>query len=81
MLICMVLLFVFMDFTSVLDEIKPTKKEERELADAVRDVLRKIKIPQAKPILGGSGGKQTWLRHTHDIDIYVTFSWKRYAHH
>jgi tRNA nucleotidyltransferase (CCA-adding enzyme) len=69
-----------MDFTPILEEIKPTKKEEKELATAVQHVLRKIKVAGARPILGGSGAKQTWLRHTHDIDIYVTFPSKTYAH-
>lgn len=40
---------------------------------AVKEVIKKIAIPHAKAVLGGSGAKGTWLKRTHDIDIYVIF--------
>ena len=67
-----------MDFTSVLKEIKPTQKEERELSSLVKQVTKNIVVKDAIPILGGSGAKGTWLRNTHDIDIYVKFKYASY---
>src|SRR3989344_5465726 len=56
----------------------PSKKEEIEIKDVVSKVLSKIKVKDAKPILGGSGAKNTWLLGTHDIDIYVKFNYSKY---
>ncbi len=63
-----------MDVHEILVTIKPTKKEEQQLKRVVQEVLAKINIPNTKPMLGGSGAKQTWLKHTHDVDIYVKFN-------
>ncbi len=68
-----------MDFKKILATCKPTREEEMHLQNVVRGVLNKIKIPGATPMLGGSGAKNTWLKGTHDIDIYVKFNVKKYA--
>lgn len=62
----------------VLKKVKPSKEEEREVKKITKEVLNKIKIKDAKPVLGGSGAKETWLKGTHDIDIYVKFNPKKY---
>jgi len=62
----------------VLKKIKPSKEEEKEVKRITKEILSKIKIKHAKPILGGSGAKETWLRGLHDIDIYVKFNPKKY---
>lgn len=61
-----------------LEKIKPSKEEEKEVKEIARQVLNKIRIKDVKPVLGGSGEKGTWLRGTHDIDIYVKFNPKKY---
>ncbi|MBI1972997.1 CCA tRNA nucleotidyltransferase [Candidatus Woesearchaeota archaeon] len=68
-----------MDFKKILATIKPTKAEEQHLHHAVQQIINKIKMPGATAILGGSGAKNTWLKGTHDIDIYVKFKVKQYA--
>ena len=65
-------------FKEVLKRIKPSKEEEKEVKKIVKDIINKINIKDAKPVLGGSGKKETWLRGTHDIDIYVKFNPKKY---
>ncbi|MBM3200270.1 CCA tRNA nucleotidyltransferase [Candidatus Woesearchaeota archaeon] len=62
----------------VLAKIKPSEKEEQEVKRIANKILGRIKIKDAKPVLGGSGEKGTWLRGTHDIDVYVKFSPKKY---
>ncbi len=62
-----------MDFAPILRDIKPTKKEEQQLNKTVQQIVSKIKVKDAVPMLGGSGAKKTWLKNTHDIDIYVKF--------
>lgn len=62
----------------VLKEIKPDRKQEKQVRDITKEVLSKIKIRDAKAILGGSGAKGTWLRNAYDIDIYVKFNYKKY---
>ena len=69
-----------MDFKKILATCKPTPQEERHLQQVVKEVINKIKISGAKPMLGGSGAKNTWLKGTHDIDIYVKFNVKQYSH-
>ena len=56
----------------------PSKKEEEQLSALVHNLLRKIRVPHAQVILGGSGAKGTWLAGTHDIDIYVKFDYATY---
>ena len=64
----------------VLSEVKPSKEEEKIIADKINRVLSKIQkaIPEAKVILGGSGEKGTWLKDAHDVDIFVKFPLDKY---
>ena len=62
-----------------LKGIKPTKVEERQLLKIANLIIKKIKIKNAKPVLGGSLAKGTWLKNSHDIDIYVKFRKQFYA--
>jgi len=62
----------------VLKKIKPSKEEEKEVKRIARGILKKIKIKDAKTVMGGSGAKGTWLKNLHDIDIYVKFNPKKY---
>ncbi|MFH1331796.1 MAG: CCA tRNA nucleotidyltransferase [archaeon] len=61
----------------VLGRIKPTSEEELFVKRISDEVMKKIKVRDAKVILGGSGAKGTWMKGTHDVDIYVKFDLKR----
>ena len=65
---------------SVLKEIKPNGKEEKEVQDNIRSILEKINksLKGAKAILGGSGVKGTWLKKANDADIFVKFNYRKY---
>ena len=65
-------------FKTILKEIKPTKDEEARVEEATNKVLERINVPNAQAVLGGSGAKGTWLKGTHDIDIYVKFDYALY---
>jgi len=56
-------------------EVKPSKKEEEKVKDISDEFLKKIKIRNAKVIVGGSGAKGTWLPGTNEIDIFVKFNY------
>ncbi len=64
----------------VLEKIKPSKKEEREVKEKVDEFLKKINpnLKDAEALLGGSGAKGTWLSGAHDVDIYVSFDYEKY---
>ncbi len=62
----------------VLEKIKPNKEDEKVLKDLAKGIMENINIKGARPILGGSGAKGTWMKGTHDIDIYVKFNKMRY---
>ncbi|MBD3164510.1 CCA tRNA nucleotidyltransferase [Candidatus Woesearchaeota archaeon] len=64
----------------VLREIKPSKKEEREISSRIGKFLKRVQkaVPEAKAILGGSGRKGTWLKQAHDADIFVKFPYNKY---
>jgi len=62
----------------VLSEIKPIEKEESMVEDTTNRVLERINVPSAVAVLGGSGAKGTWLKGTHDIDVYVKFDYGLY---
>lgn len=62
----------------ILKQIKPSKKEERDLKKQIKEVLSKIKIKDAKVIVGGSFAKNTWLKGDYDVDIFVKFNYKKY---
>ncbi len=67
-------------FDAVLSEITPTKEDDvlkqvtAFLADAQKEA-KKLKI-NAKPILGGSFAKNTWLKGDYDVDIFFAFDLK-----
>ena len=67
------------DFTSVLNEIKPTKEEEdkvKSLSGKLMDIINEIAVEndiEAKAVLVGSVGKDTWLHGKADIDIFMKF--------
>ncbi|MBU1946044.1 MAG: CCA tRNA nucleotidyltransferase [Nanoarchaeota archaeon] len=65
---------------NILDRIKPTEKEEKEVQDRIKFILNKINhnLKDAKAILGGSGIKGTWLKPANDADIFVRFNYKKY---
>lgn len=62
----------------VLDSIKPSKDEKKEIKEIAKELIGSIKIPKTKVVLGGSLAKNTWLKGNHDIDIYVKFNKKEY---
>ena len=62
----------------VISRIKPSKEEEVKLNKLVSEVIKKIKVKDAKVSLGGSGAKGTWLRGTQDMDIYVRFNYDKF---
>ena len=62
----------------VLANIKPEKEEKTQVNDFLAKLaiqLRKLRI-KARPILGGSFAKDTWLKGDHDVDIFVAFDLK-----
>lgn len=66
--------------SEALKEIKPTRKEEAEKKRRISAFLRNLNknLSDAKAVLGGSAKKNTWLRDSYDIDIFVKFSYKRF---
>ena len=60
---------------TVLDSIKPSKEEEKQVKKVVGAFLDKLNknLKDAKAVLGGSGAKNTWLKGSHDIDVFVQF--------
>ena len=57
----------------VLAEIKPSKAERNEIKNEVGIILKSLKSTDIRPVVGGSIAKDTWLKGTHDIDIFVKF--------
>lgn len=64
----------------VLDEIKPSKEDEKKIKGKINNLLKKLNknLKYAKAVLGGSGEKGTWLKDTHDADIFVQFDYKKF---
>ena len=58
-----------------LKDIKPTPAEEKAAAKRIGEVVARVQklVPEAKGVLGGSGEKGTWLKQSHDADIFVQF--------
>src|SRR3989338_5660941 len=58
-----------------LKDIKPTPAEEKAARKRIGEVVSRVQklVPEAKVVLGGSGEKGTWLRQSHDADIFVQF--------
>ena len=65
--------------SEVLKEIKPTKNYEAEILEKANNIVKTLnsKIKDAKPVLGGSGAKGTWLK-TFDADVFVKFKYNKY---
>ena len=68
-----------MDFTSILNEIKPTSKEKKKIKDMSNEILdylnfliKKENI-EAEAIVVGSVSKGTYLKGKSDIDIFISF--------
>lgn len=62
----------------VLERIKPSKEEIKEVKGIIKEISSQIKIDKARVSLGGSGAKGTWLRDAYDIDLYVRFNYSTY---
>ena len=64
----------------VLKIIKPSTAEQAKVKKVINSFIKKLssKLKDAKPILGGSGAKDTWLSGNHDIDIFVQYDYKKY---
>lgn len=61
-----------MDYSNVLSTVKPTTRENEKVMNIAYSVINKLKL-KAKPLLGGSVAKGTWLKGNNDIDIYIRF--------
>ncbi len=68
-----------MNFQPILAKIKPTIEEQHAVENLIKEVASKINVKGAKVVLGGSGAKNTWLKGTHDIDLYVAFDYAKYS--
>ncbi len=62
----------------IIKGIKPEDKERKEINSKINEFIKKIRIKNAKVILGGSGAKDTWLKGQFDADIFVLFNFNRY---
>jgi tRNA nucleotidyltransferase (CCA-adding enzyme) len=64
-----------MDFKTVLDKIKPNKKEEEEMKSFIDNLIKVAsKISKtAKPLLCGSIEKGTWLSEKNEVDLFLLF--------
>ncbi len=61
-----------------LVSIAPTQKDREVLTDVKKFLTRlqqelKLRRINAKPVLGGSFAKDTWLAGDYDVDVFVTF--------
>jgi len=57
----------------ILDKIKPTEQEEKELFVKIEAFIKKLQklFPKTEIEVGGSVAKGTWLKNTFDIDIFI----------
>jgi len=62
----------------LVSKFKPSKQEKIKIKKIIRDFIKKVKIKDAKVMVGGSGAKDTWLPGTHDIDIFVKFNYTKF---
>ncbi len=72
----------------LLEELKakwrPSQEEVNEVGKAAAAFVKKLGSSlkrarlKAKPVVGGSGAKGTWLRGMHDIDVFVCFDYAKY---
>src|SRR3989344_3673006 len=72
------MLLLFMQ--EVLKKIKPSPEEIKKTAAVVESFLKNLNknFKKAEAILGGSGAKGTWLKSSHDVDIFVRFNYKEF---
>jgi tRNA nucleotidyltransferase (CCA-adding enzyme) len=65
-------------FQKILNKIKPTEQEEKDIITKADYVLKRInsKLINGEATLGGSLAKGTWLKSQHDIDVFVKFNKK-----
>ncbi|MDD5133742.1 MAG: CCA tRNA nucleotidyltransferase [Candidatus Nanoarchaeia archaeon] len=68
-----------MDYSYILDEIKPSEKEQKKVENLTRIFIERLnhQLVAAQATIGGSFAKNTWLKDDYDIDIFVLFN-KRY---
>ena len=58
----------------IIKRLRPSKKEEREVNEISIEIIQKIKRRlNVEVMLAGSIAKGTWIRGSHDIDIFVLF--------
>lgn len=62
----------------VLKKIKPTKNEELAINKKNSEFISKLKINNAKIIIGGSTAKGTWIKDKYDVDIFVQFDYEKF---
>lgn len=65
----------------VLQEIKPTVKEEKDVSSKVSAFVKKLNtgLKDAKAELYGSGAKGTWLKCGFDADVFVKFDYGKFS--
>lgn len=63
-----------MDLKSVLDNIKPSKREEEKMRSFTdRLISTASKLSKVKPLLCGSIEKGTWLSEKSEVDLFLLF--------
>lgn len=63
-----------MDLKSVLDKIKPNKREEEEMKSFTDKLIAtSSKLSKIKPLLCGSIEKGTWLSEKSEVDLFLLF--------
>lgn len=63
-----------MNYSKVLSKIKPPEQERTKIFETASNVISKLNLKGAQPMLGGSIAKGTWLSGNNDIDVYVRFN-------
>ncbi len=64
-----------MYLNTVLKKIKPSKREEREMKDFVKRILKVSREVSnlIKPMICGSVAKNTWLSKKNELDLFILF--------
>jgi len=62
----------------ILDSVKPSKEEVARINKIVASVFDKIKVKDAKVVLGGSWAKGTWLKDNNEVDLFVKFDYSKF---
>ena len=67
-----------MNLNVVLKELKPSKKEYKEIRDFNRKITRTIEklAKNVKPMVCGSVAKDTWISEKNEIDLFLLFDSK-----